>query len=233
MNYGNQIGLPLQGEAVKLGNCVFIDANQQPYPDQWAKLEEAYANRVPADHPKLKEPRHLSAPAVQSTKPANALEEGRWLELGRLEGQLERIQGCEAIKASIADPNQFSNTTWTSILCNIAVFGEAGKELAHEVSRKYDRSVIDNDPRKVYSEDETDRVFYSKIDHLQRSGIPPTCNYLEENGWVCPRRKEKTCPLNIIALYGAPPSYSYYNPVFPLTVEDREQLYKWGAKRRL
>lgn len=227
MEYGNLIGLPLQGKAVVNGNCVFVDGDQEPYPDQWAKLEEAYTNRVPVDHPKLKEKRHKTAPPIKRVEAVSGTEEGRWLELQRLEGQLGNMQACEAIKASLNDPNQFSNTIWTSILTNIAVFGEAGRELAHEVSRNYDRSMIDNDPRKVYSEYDTDRVYNNKVDYLQRTGTPPTCYYLEEQGWSCPKREAKTCPHNFIALYGAPPSYGYYSSKISLTAEDREQLYRW------
>lgn len=226
-NYGNQIGLPLQGEAIQLGNCAFIGVDQKAYPDQWAKLQEAYDNRVPANHPKLMENRLPTAPPIQRIKQYNNTDEGVWLELGKLEGQLERMQGCEAIKASIHDPNQFNNTMWTSILTNIAVFSETGRELAHRVSRNYDRRLIDSDPGKVYSEDDTDQIYNNKVDYLQRSGTPPTCRYLEEQGWLCPKRKAKTCALNIIALYGAPPSYSYYSSTISLTAEDRAQLYKW------
>ncbi|WP_445667167.1 TOTE conflict system archaeo-eukaryotic primase domain-containing protein [Paenibacillus sp. FSL E2-8871] len=225
--YGNLIGLPLQGKAMLNGNCVFVDGDEKPYPDQWAKLEEAYANRVPVDHPKLKEKRHLTAPPVQRIETVSRADEVRWLELGRLEGQLKRMQDCEAIKASLNDPNQFSNTVWTSILTNIAVFGEAGRELAHTVSRNYDRSLLDSASQNVYSEQDTERAFYNKLNYLQQSGEPPSCRFLEENGWSCPKREAKTCALNFIALYGAPPSYSYYSSRISLTAEDREQLYRW------
>ncbi|OGC24987.1 helicase [candidate division WOR-1 bacterium RIFOXYB2_FULL_42_35] len=36
--FGNLIALPLQGQARKCGNSVFIDQNFIPYPDQWAYL---------------------------------------------------------------------------------------------------------------------------------------------------------------------------------------------------
>lgn len=36
--FGNLISLPLQGQARKLGNSVFVDENFVPYPDQWAYL---------------------------------------------------------------------------------------------------------------------------------------------------------------------------------------------------
>ncbi|MFF2015730.1 hypothetical protein [Paenibacillus sp. NPDC058177] len=208
-------------------NCVFIDGDQQSFPDQWAQLEEAYANRVPVDHPKLKEKRHPAAPPIQWIKTAKDSDEGRWLELGQLEGQLKWIQGCEAIKASLNDSNQFSSTIWTSFLTHIAIFEEAGKELAHTVSRNYDRTIIDNDPSKVHSEQDTNRTFYNKLNYLKRSGEPPFCRFLEENGWSCPKREAKTCALNFISLYGAPPSYSYYSSTISLTAEDRAQLYKW------
>jgi hypothetical protein len=36
--FGNLIALPLQGNAVKSGNSVFVDRNFQPFDDQWALL---------------------------------------------------------------------------------------------------------------------------------------------------------------------------------------------------
>ena len=35
---GNQIALPLQGRALRLGNSAFVDENWRPYRDQWARL---------------------------------------------------------------------------------------------------------------------------------------------------------------------------------------------------
>ena len=37
---GNLVALPLQGRAVKSGNSVFVDANWQPYYDQWDELRK-------------------------------------------------------------------------------------------------------------------------------------------------------------------------------------------------
>ncbi|OMD44023.1 hypothetical protein ACDZ28_09090 [Paenibacillus sp. RS8] len=213
--YGNIIGLPLNGEAVIQGNCVFIDADQQPYADQWAKLEEAYANRISADHPKLKETRTTVAPPIDNDRPECVTEGGRWLELGQLEGQQNRVLGCEAIKQSISDPNNFREPAWQAVLSNIAIFGNEGEELAYKVSRGY----------STYDEDETQRKYYRKLDELQKGGYPFSCAGLDKNGWTCPKLKE--CRFNFIALYDAPESYNYYNPEVPLTAEDRKQLYSW------
>lgn len=38
--FGNLIALPLQGQARKKGNSLFVDESFQPYPDQWAYLSE-------------------------------------------------------------------------------------------------------------------------------------------------------------------------------------------------
>lgn len=38
--FGNLIALPLQGQARKRGNTVFVDENLCPYPDQWAHLDQ-------------------------------------------------------------------------------------------------------------------------------------------------------------------------------------------------
>ncbi|MDO5401043.1 MAG: DEAD/DEAH box helicase family protein [Eubacteriales bacterium] len=39
--FGNLIALPLQGQARRNGNSLFVDENFQPYPDQWAYLCKA------------------------------------------------------------------------------------------------------------------------------------------------------------------------------------------------
>lgn len=38
--FGNLVALPLQGQARKNGNSVFVDDNFIPYPDQWAYLQQ-------------------------------------------------------------------------------------------------------------------------------------------------------------------------------------------------
>ena len=38
--FGNLIALPLQGQARKRGNSLFVDESFEPYPDQWAYLSE-------------------------------------------------------------------------------------------------------------------------------------------------------------------------------------------------
>ncbi|WP_289834889.1 DEAD/DEAH box helicase family protein [uncultured Phocaeicola sp.] len=38
--FGNLVALPLQGQARKKGNSVFVDDNFIPYPDQWAYLQQ-------------------------------------------------------------------------------------------------------------------------------------------------------------------------------------------------
>ena len=45
--FGNLIALPLQGQARKQGNSVFVDEHFEPYPDQWAFLSSI--NRIDAD----------------------------------------------------------------------------------------------------------------------------------------------------------------------------------------
>ena len=37
--FGNLVALPLQGQARKKGNSVFVDENFEPYPDQWGFLQ--------------------------------------------------------------------------------------------------------------------------------------------------------------------------------------------------
>ena len=53
---GNLVALPLQGQARRNGNSVFVDENFQPYPDQWAfllsiqKLSEATVDYILKKH---------------------------------------------------------------------------------------------------------------------------------------------------------------------------------------
>lgn len=53
---GNLVALPLQGQARRIGNSVFVDESFQPYPDQWAfllgiqKLSEATVNDILQKH---------------------------------------------------------------------------------------------------------------------------------------------------------------------------------------
>jgi superfamily II DNA or RNA helicase len=47
--YGNLIALPLQGQAVKQGHSVFVDASFTPYPDQWvflSSLQRSTAEKI-------------------------------------------------------------------------------------------------------------------------------------------------------------------------------------------
>lgn len=44
--FGNLIALPLQRDPSRLGNSLFVDANLEPYPDQWAFL--ASMDRIPS-----------------------------------------------------------------------------------------------------------------------------------------------------------------------------------------
>ena len=53
---GNLVALPLQGQARRNGNSVFVDENFQPYPDQWTflfsiqKLSEATVDDILQKH---------------------------------------------------------------------------------------------------------------------------------------------------------------------------------------
>lgn len=53
---GNLVALPLQGQARRIGNSVFVDGNFKPYPDQWRfllsiqKLSEATINDILQKH---------------------------------------------------------------------------------------------------------------------------------------------------------------------------------------
>lgn len=216
INYGSQIGLPLQGEAVLRGNCVFIDADQQPYSDQWAKLDEAYDNRVPANHPQLRMARLPSAPPIEIARQASASVESNysyWSAVGQLPDRELKMRECEAIKASIVDANNFSEPAWQALLSNIAVLGEKGMELAREVSCGY----------MTFDEEETQKKLFTKIDQLQKNQYPYSCKGLANSGWECPSLNK--CPYRFISLYEAPVSYKVHAPDMEPEIEKRNLLY--------
>ncbi|MNC20620.1 hypothetical protein D3C75_685760 [compost metagenome] len=101
--------------------------------------------------------------------------------------------------------------------------GREGLELAHEFSQGYDMSQISGDSTKVYSKDETDKKFFSKVDYIQLGGTPSSCERLSLDGWTCPRLKE--CHCGMIAKYDAPVSFIIYSKGIPIPTEQRFRLY--------
>ncbi|WP_435923773.1 TOTE conflict system archaeo-eukaryotic primase domain-containing protein [Paenibacillus sp. DYY-L-2] len=223
--YGNIIALPLFGEAVKQGNCTFVDDKGLPFINQWNVLSEAVEKRIPVIHPILQAER-IKVEGIREERSSNKNDEDNsFVLLNKLPDQLNRIRDCEAIKQSISNPNAFNNATWTGVLSNIAVFESKGRDLAHEVSKGYDMRIVNQDPTHVYSEDETDRAFFRKVDYIQKQGIPASCRWLSDQGWTCP--KLEYCPNKFIAMYGAPPSLTIYNPENVLTNDDRKRILAW------
>lgn len=195
---GNLICLPLHKKAVELGNCVFINEDQIIYPNQIALLYHiAWQGRTDIKSPHVVELYEQIEPLKD-----DSVEEREWTGINS-DDQLDRLQGCEAIKESLENPNKFSNFAWMSILSNLAVFGDKARSVAHDISRGYDMRTVRNNPEATYSEDETDRIFSHKIDFIQKSGTPTTCARLAEEGWECPRINE--CSYKFIAKYDIDP----------------------------
>ncbi len=226
--YGNIIALPLYGEALGNVNCAFIDQRGVPYPDQWAKVAEILEKRVPTSHPLLYGER-ANIPGIRRVRATDFCDsDNSFALLKELPDHLNQIRECEAIKTSLTNPNAFNNSTWTGILSNIAVFESKGQDLAHEVSRGYDMRVVNQNPAHVYSEEETDRAYFHKVDYIQKIGTPASCRWLSEKGWTCP--KLEYCPYKFIAMYGAPPSLTLYNTELTLSNDDRKN--SWIGSRQ-
>lgn len=116
---GGLIGLPLQKKAVDKGNCVFIDDEGNVIPDQWKYLK--HMKRVS----QATAEKFTTATKIKEFKPQTGRSDSSsyWEIIAHLNGQFERIRECEAIKAHIANPNQFPNEAWSlGIVANAAVF---------------------------------------------------------------------------------------------------------------
>jgi hypothetical protein len=195
---GNLICLPLQGEAVRNGNTMFLRNQSEPFVSQWAYLYHiAWYGRVK----EISEGFQTLINADIDLTDSMPSEQEFYGDSS--EDQLDNLQDCEAIIQSQINPNQFGNFTWVGILSNIAAFGSRGRELAHDVSRGYDMVMAKNDPNAVYSEEETDRAFFHKVDFVQLGGHPMSCKRIAEEGWECPRLHE--CHYQYIAKYKIDP----------------------------
>jgi hypothetical protein len=223
--YGNLVGLPLYGNAVKQGNTLFVDETGQSFEEQWEWLQDVYHNhRIAPDHPAIAELGKYapSSQGVQAVQTAHN-DDSYWLALGKLPGRVEAMRNCEAIKAGMDDANQYDENTWQGVLSNIAVYGREGLELAHEFSQGYDMSQITGDSTKTYSKGETDKKYFNKVDYIQCGGIPTSCKRLSEDGWTCP--KLEVCHCGMIAKYDVPTSFGVHSKELPIPTEQRFRLY--------
>jgi len=84
------------------------------------------------------------------------------------------LQHCKKDAKTLSEPD------WYAMITNLAVF-EDGTDAIHKLSKSYPK----------YSEKATQ----AKIDHFHKSGTKPmTCVKIAENGFVCPRLKNNSCP---------------------------------------
>jgi hypothetical protein len=218
--YGNLVALPYQGVSVKEGNTVFVDIDGNPYTDKWEYLLNCWNTRIDPTAVHVQKLHDMVFEDVDySTRSGSNASNNYWAFVGEQPDREEQMRGCEAIKASIENANQFSEPAWQDILSSVAILGSAGRDLAHDVSRGYNRVMEKNDTAAQYDADETDRKYFKKVDRIQRGGYPSGCNKLAENGWTCPHIK--TCEWKMIATFGTPPSINI-NP--PLSVEEMQEV---------
>lgn len=204
---GNLVGLPYQGKHAKENRTVFIDSDGQPLGDMLLVLWNAHIKRVDFDGEAAQHLHSLEFEdvdySISKPREANPMDAEYWRIMGELPGQVDRIRGCEAIKAMLEDTNQFSEPAWHNIMSNLAPFGKDGLQLAHEVTQGYSLG-------KGYDEKETETKFYHKVDHMQRGGNPMGCKALMYH-WTCPAYKK--CQYHMIATYGAPASLTVTNKI--------------------
>ncbi|WP_172195184.1 TOTE conflict system archaeo-eukaryotic primase domain-containing protein [Saccharibacillus qingshengii] len=230
--YGNQIALPLYGN-----KCQFVDRYNNPFSDQWAVLEEALEKRTPATHLLLEEERKKAegVPAIQNFSAPSPTIPGannwyRQMKLPDNVQKVERLRGCEMIKAGIQNANQLEEPAWYAVMSNLAAYGEAGLELAHEFSKGYDKTATKGDASYVYDPKETEKKFYRGIDAIQRDMIPVSCKKIAEHGWTCPNLD--SCEYKFIAHYGQPLSTTLWDKdkANRITNEERDALMAWEQK---
>ncbi len=222
--FGNLVCVPFHGLSMENGNTKFIDDDKNPYPSQWDYITQIYNDhRVNVNDSNVQELLAVDPPIIIDRTVSDE-DVDQWMNLGQfsIEGRMESLHECEAIKAGINNANQFNEPTWQAVISNIAVYGSAAVDLAHEFSRGYDMSQSDGDTTKVYSRDDTDRKFYGKLDYIQRGHVPTTCRRIAEDGWVCPNLT--TCNYRYIAHFGLPPSESLYSSDYPVNTAKREWI---------
>jgi hypothetical protein len=223
--HGNLVGLPYHGESVKEGNTMFLNEEQEPMLDKWEYLLNCWQTRVDAASENVINLHDLEFEGVNySTDSGTTGDGGYYGTVGALQVKTQAIRGCEAIEESINNANIFPEPAWQAILSNIAVMGSAGIDLAHEVSRGYNRVMEKGDDAAQYDPEETKHKYFKKVDFIQRNGFPTGCRKLsDELGWTCPRLEPtdkeiksgiQPCPYRMIAMYGMSASI-LHNPALP------------------
>ncbi len=233
--HGNLVGLPYHGESVKKGNTVFLNENGEPILDKWNYLLHCWQTRINPLATHVVKLHDLEFEGVDYSTVGGTTGDGTyWGAIGAYQLKTKAINDCEAIKTGKENANAFNEPSWADLLSNIAVMGSAGLELAHEVSRGYNKITETGQIENQYDEDSTNRKYMWKVDNIQRGGHPTGCKKMGENGWECPRFDPKEgsgiipCPHRMVATYGVPASLMHKPAISEDELKEIMQLEEQG-----
>lgn len=163
---GNLLALPFNGEAVKLGNSVFLDHQTREPINPRAFLAAVRLNK-----PAVIEQLYEDAPKDVLPKRSSALTRAVVVGAERREliptGALKMISpfGCKFMHHAWTNRRELGEEEWYTAIVQCTYF-EQGRKLAHAISRDYVK----------YSAKETD----AKFDHALGSSPGRTCAFIQE-----------------------------------------------------
>lgn len=96
---------------------------------------------------------------------------------------------CEFFLHMGNHPDQQSYVLWSHLALNLAVFGENGRVIFHNISKKH----------SSYQQDESERHFSSLEEKVKDAGYKPTsCSGICEAGFTCPKTCQQKSPAGMI-----------------------------------
>ncbi len=103
---------------------------------------------------------------------------------------LRKVAGqCEFFLHMGNHPDQQSYVLWSHLALNLAVFGENGRVIFHNISKKH----------SSYQQDESERHFSSLEEKVKDAGYKPTsCSGICEAGFTCPKTCQQKSPAGMI-----------------------------------
>lgn len=96
---------------------------------------------------------------------------------------------CEFLLHMGNHPDQQSYVLWSHLALNLAVFGENGRVIFHNISKKH----------STYQQDESERHFSSLEEKVKDAGYKPTsCSGICDAGFNCPKTCQQKSPAGMI-----------------------------------
>ena len=179
---GNLIALPLAGDVIDIGGSVFVDEDDNIYPNQWGllgsinKVEAKTIDDLIVEYNLKKYSGHL---------PPGDIIPGYNVKSGiELQGGLDEFcDRCDFVKHCWKNRKKIGENDWKNLISNMCRF-IGGRERIHEYSKDYDG----------YTYDDTE----AKIDHLFESSNPITCEKIREEGFDCKKQCGIRSPAAIV-----------------------------------